>query len=162
LCREIGGNPGKVRVRVSRSSGVASKMNKFNLPRRNIQQERRAKRSDKRRVQSRDSNNKITLKPPARAPSGKKARKLEKKWRQAQKEAIQSGLVTMHDIEMMAVDGGGDNQESSEEKAPKTGRVFHMKRRTKIRAKVSSKKGKQVSEHLPTPSAEAEGDVMVQ
>jgi hypothetical protein len=36
---------------------------------------------------------------------------------------------------------GGDNQESSEEKAPKTGRVFHMKRRTKIRAKVSSKKG---------------------
>jgi hypothetical protein len=25
---------------------------------------------------------------------------------QAQKEAIQSGLVTMHDIEMMAVDGG--------------------------------------------------------
>lgn len=57
-------------------------MNKFNLPRRNIQQERRAKRSDKRRLQSRDSNNKITLKPPARAPSGKKARKLEKKWRQ--------------------------------------------------------------------------------
>lgn len=82
MCRGIGGNPGKVCVRVLRSSGVASKMNKFNLPRRNIQQERRAKRSDKRRLQSRDSNNKITIKPPARAPSGKKARKLEKKWRQ--------------------------------------------------------------------------------
>ncbi|KAG0589186.1 hypothetical protein KC19_1G002100 [Ceratodon purpureus] len=139
-------------------------MNKFNLPRRNIQKERRAKRAEKRKLRSSAATLKVSC--AKKAPSGitgKKARKLQKRWRQAQKEALQSGLVTMHDIEMMAVDEeGGDEQASSQSKLPKTGRAFLMKKRAKLRLKTSSSKGKQVSDHIAT-STDAEGaDAMMQ
>lgn len=140
-------------------------MNKFNLPRRNIQKERRAKRAEKRKLRSSAATLKVSS--AKKAPSGisgKKSRKLQKRWRQAQKEALQSGLVTMHDIEMMAVDeeGGGD-QESSQPKLPKTGRAFLMKKRAKLRLKSSSSKGKQVSDAVATSNPDAEGaDAMVQ
>ncbi len=56
-------------------------MNKFNLPLRNIQKERRANRSEKRRLRSAAPSLKISVKPGPRSLSGKKKRKLEKKWR---------------------------------------------------------------------------------
>jgi hypothetical protein len=57
------------------------KMNKFNLPLRNIQKERRAKRSEKRRLRSAPPSLKVSVKTGPRSVSGKKKRKLEKKWR---------------------------------------------------------------------------------
>lgn len=59
-----------------------SEMNKFNLPRRNIQKERRAKRAEKRKLRSSAATLKVSsTKTPSRI-SGKKARKLQKRWRQ--------------------------------------------------------------------------------
>lgn len=57
-------------------------MNKFNFPRRNIQKERRAKRAEKRRLRSSAASLKVSAKAPSRAITGKKSRKLQKKWRQ--------------------------------------------------------------------------------
>lgn len=59
-----------------------STMNKFNFPRRNIQKERRAKRAEKRRLRSSAASLKVSAKAPSRAITGKKSRKLQKKWRQ--------------------------------------------------------------------------------
>lgn len=66
--------------RRKRRSGIGT-MNKFNLPLRNIQKERRANRSEKRRLRSAAPSLKISVKPGPRSLSGKKKRKLEKKWR---------------------------------------------------------------------------------
>jgi hypothetical protein len=63
-----------------RRNGIEA-MNKFNLPLRNIQKERRANRSEKRRLRSAAPSLKISVKPGPRSLSGKKKRKLEKKWR---------------------------------------------------------------------------------
>uniref|UniRef100_A0A7I4ATU4 Uncharacterized protein n=1 Tax=Physcomitrium patens TaxID=3218 RepID=A0A7I4ATU4_PHYPA len=117
-------------------------MNKFNLPRRNIQKERRAKRAEKRKRRSSAATLRVSSGKALASISGKKARKLQKRWRQAQKEALQSGLVTMHDIEMMAIDEeGGGNQGSLQPKLPELRRAFLMKKRAKLRLKSSSSKG---------------------
>jgi len=144
--------------------GFSSDMNKFNLPRRDIQKERRAKRAEKRKLRSSAATLKVSSATAPAGISGKKARKLQKRWRQAQKEALQSGLVTVHDIEMMAIDeqGGGD-QGSSQPKLPKLGRAFLMKKRAKLRLKSSSSKGKKVRDPVATSNTEVEvPDAMMQ
>lgn len=84
---------------------------------------------------------------------------------QAQKEALQSGLVTMHDIEMMAIDEeGGGNQGSLQPKLPELRRAFLMKKRAKLRLKSSSSKGKRVGgESVGNPTAVIESaEAMIQ
>ncbi|XP_058085444.1 uncharacterized protein LOC131232931 isoform X2 [Magnolia sinica] len=69
--------------------------------------------------------------------SGKRKRKLFKKWRREQKEALQKGLVTMQDVEMAVADGT-----SSEGTNNKTPMKFPMKKGGKIKIKKLKRKGK--------------------
>ncbi|CAM6063214.1 unnamed protein product [Sphagnum tenellum] len=136
-------------------------MNKFNLPLRNIQKERRAKRSEKRRLRSAPPSLKVSVKTGPRSVSGKKKRKLEKKWRKTQKEALERGLVTVEDIEMMAANG--NDQSPLQPVNTRSSRGFNMKKHTKLRLKSSSIRGKQASEAMHTQPMESGGDdAMVQ
>ncbi|CAK9206987.1 unnamed protein product [Sphagnum troendelagicum] len=136
-------------------------MNKFNLPLRNIQKERRAKRSEKRRLRSAPPSLKVSVKTGPRSVSGKKKRKLEKKWRKTQKEALERGLVTVEDIEMMAANG--NDQSPLQPVNTRSSRGFNKKKHTKLRLKSSSIRGKQASEAMHTQPMESGGDdAMVQ
>jgi len=146
--------------RRKRRSGIGT-MNKFNLPLRNIQKERRANRSEKRRLRSAAPSLKISVKPGPRSLSGKKKRKLEKKWRKTQKEALEGGLVTMEDIQMMAADEEDDQVPLQPINSRLSSRGFSMKKHAKLRLK--SSKGAQVSEAISVQPMEAEVDeAMVQ
>lgn len=130
-------------------------MNKFNLPRRNIQKERRLKRKERRKEKVASAaavkNSDVPCKSSALSLnvatnghsgylSGKNRAKLTKRWRRAQKEALETGLVTMHDIEMMAVDdeGGTTDEVSAQPSLPKSKKKFSMKKRAKLRMKSAS------------------------
>ncbi|CAM6095583.1 unnamed protein product [Calypogeia fissa] len=135
-------------------------MNKFNLPRRNIARERRAKRAERRKLQSGNPSLKVSPAKTKTSISGKKHRKLLKKWQKAQRQALESGLVTMQDIEMMAADGeAGESSDVTKTKTKKNKRVFAVKKRAKLRLKLtSSLKAKSKGEHSP---ADADGDTMM-
>ncbi|KAL2652296.1 hypothetical protein R1flu_020424 [Riccia fluitans] len=138
-------------------------MNKFNRPRRNIARERRLKRTEKRKLAS-TRNTGSSSTPGVSSDntiSGKKQRKLLKKWRKAQKEALETGLVTMEDIEMMAADGeAGASEETPQVKPPKNKRVFNVRKRAKTRLRLAgSSKGKTTVEAM---SSDADGDNMMQ
>lgn len=150
-------------------------MNKFNLPRRNIQKERRQKRAERKKQQSKsraapakeesvsaDGSTALALKVSSsqHVPymSGKRRAKLQKKWRRAQKEAIQSGLVTMEDIEMMTGEAEASAEDSADGStmAPSKPmkKKFSMKKRAKLRLKSSS---------VPAQASVGDaGDAMVQ
>ncbi|XP_058085443.1 uncharacterized protein LOC131232931 isoform X1 [Magnolia sinica] len=76
--------------------------------------------------------------------SGKRKRKLFKKWRREQKEALQKGLVTMQDVEMAVADDihYGESGTSSEGTNNKTPMKFPMKKGGKIKIKKLKRKGK--------------------
>ncbi|KAI5061508.1 hypothetical protein GOP47_0024013 [Adiantum capillus-veneris] len=115
-------------------------MNKFNLPRRSLLKDRRAKRATLRRLKSGHTSLKIPTVRAQRPSSGKKQRKQLKKWRRAQKEAIESGLVSLQDIEMMAVDtADGQSQVQEEHKKPYK---VHLKKKAKLILRKSKKQGK--------------------
>lgn len=120
-------------------------MNKFNLPRRNLLKDRRAKRANLRRLKSGGSSLKLPACPPQRPISGKKQRKLLKKWRRAQKYALESGLVSMQDIEMMAADNSDGEQEAQPHEGEKKPYRVLVKKRAKLMLKKSKKQGKQAT-----------------
>lgn len=136
-------------------------MNKFNLPRRNIAKERRAKRAERRKLHSGNPSLKVSPVKTKTSVSGKKQRKLLKKWQKAQRQALESGLVTMQDIEMMAADGeAGESSDVTKSQTKKNKRVFAVKKRAKLRMKLTgSLKGKVKGENSP---ADADGDTMMQ
>lgn len=120
-------------------------MNKFNLPRRNLLKDRRAKRANLRRLQSGGSSLKLPACPPPRPISGKKQRKVLKKWRRAQKDALESGLVSMQDIEMMAADNSDGEQKAQPHEGEKKPYRVLVKKRAKLMLKKSKKQGKQAT-----------------
>ncbi|XVF05010.1 hypothetical protein REPUB_Repub05bG0134200 [Reevesia pubescens] len=81
--------------------------------------------------------------------SGKRKRKLLKKWRREQKDAIEKGLVTMEDVEMVAAEGTSKD-------ASKAPTKFHMKKNLKL--KRLKRKGKNKGSK---PAIEASVDAMV-
>ena len=77
-------------------------MAKFNV----VQKKKRALTAERKRALHGDpSTRKLNTKPQNQSLSGKRKRKLLKKWRRDQKEAMEKGLLTMQDVEMAAVDG---------------------------------------------------------
>ncbi|WCJ27801.1 hypothetical protein M5689_009526 [Euphorbia peplus] len=79
--------------------------------------------------------------------SGKRQRKLLKKWRRDQKEAVDKGLISMEDVEMAAAAQG----EGSSENANKTTAKFNMKKGVKLKhmkrnGKLKGKKSKATAE----------------
>ncbi|KAK9120469.1 hypothetical protein Syun_018086 [Stephania yunnanensis] len=97
-------------------------MTKFNV----LQKKRRAQIAEhKRRVHGDPNTAKLKNKPQPLSISGKRKRKLFKKWRREQKEALQNGVITMEDVKMAVAE---DNAQDNAAKAP-----------TKIRIKKSSR-----------------------
>ncbi|GKV06969.1 hypothetical protein SLEP1_g18784 [Rubroshorea leprosula] len=77
-------------------------MAKFNV----VQKQKRAQIAERKRLIHGDPvTGKLKNMPQALAMSGKRKRKLLRKWRKGQKEAIENGLVTMQDVEMATAEG---------------------------------------------------------
>ncbi|XP_044477753.1 uncharacterized protein LOC123205026 [Mangifera indica] len=137
---------GSVKVRVlERLQGKSSEMAKYNV----VQKRKRGEKAQRKRAKYGDSKTgKLKNKLQTLSVSGKRQRKLLIKWRREQKEALESGLVSMQDVEMAAAEG-------TLEEANKTPTKFHMKKGLKLKhLKGKCKKGKSTSK----PAA-AEGSV---
>ncbi|KAK9056497.1 hypothetical protein SSX86_023858 [Deinandra increscens subsp. villosa] len=103
-----------------------------------VQKRRRAAIADRKRAVHGDpSTGKLKHKPQNTTISGKRKRKLMKKWRRDQKEAMEKGLITMEDIEMAVADGSGTSSQETNKSPVK----FHMKKSLKIRPSKKDKKG---------------------
>ncbi|EHA8588869.1 hypothetical protein COCNU_scaffold006950G000020 [Cocos nucifera] len=77
-------------------------MAKFNV----VQKDRRKRIQERKRaIHGNPSTRKLKQQTAPIAISGKRKRKLFKKWRREQKEAIEKGLVTMEDVEMAVAEG---------------------------------------------------------
>ncbi|KAM7279063.1 hypothetical protein ACFE04_006197 [Oxalis oulophora] len=125
-------------------------MAKFNV----VQKRRRAAISEMKRATKGDpGSRKLKVKPQLQSVSGKRQRKILKKWRRDQKEALDKGLVTMEDVEMAAADS--QPKAASTSKAPAK---FHMKKGLKIKQSKCKGKDKKKSE----TSAKSSGDAMVE
>ncbi|KAM5557926.1 hypothetical protein ABKV19_024982 [Rosa sericea] len=127
-------------------------MAKFN----EVQKKKRAQNQEKkRRVHGDPVSGKLHLKQQPVSISGKRKRKLEKKWRRDQKEAVEKGLITMEDVEMAAAD---DNESQGTKRRSKK---FHMKKSIKL--KQGKHKGKKKgNSSKPASAAQASVDVMVE
>ncbi|KAM7463567.1 hypothetical protein LguiA_031688 [Lonicera macranthoides] len=111
---------------------VGVEMAKFN----EVQKRRRAALAQQKRAIHGDPvTSKLKQKPQPLSISGKRKRKLFKKWRRDQKEAVERGLITMQDVEMAVAEG-------TSEDASKTPPKFHVKKSLKLRLKKSKNKGK--------------------
>ncbi|XP_059667392.1 uncharacterized protein LOC132312867 [Cornus florida] len=123
-------------------------MAKFNV----VQKRRRAALAEQKRAVHGDPlTAKLKKKPQPVSISGKRKRKLFKKWRREQKESMGKGLITMQDIEMAVAEG-------TSEDANKAPAKFHLKKSLKLKLK---KKGKN-KRKSGTPAAEAPVDAMVE
>ncbi|OMO77138.1 hypothetical protein COLO4_25316 [Corchorus olitorius] len=113
-----------------------------------VQKEKRARRAERKRAIHGDpSTKKLKNKSENLSVSGKRKRKLLRKWR---RDVIDKGLVTMEDVEMAAAEGTSQD-------ANKVPTKFHMKKNLKL--KRLKKKGKGKSSK---PATEASVDAMVE
>ncbi|KAL6508222.1 hypothetical protein OROHE_021764 [Orobanche hederae] len=109
-------------------------MAKFNV----VQKRRRAAvANQKRQVHGDPSSRKLHQRTQPLSISGKRKRKLLKKWRRDQKAAVEKGLITMQDVEMAVADG---DSESSQAVNKTTTVQFPMKKSSKIRVKQLKRK----------------------
>eukprot|EP00245_Coleochaete_scutata_P003196 TRINITY_DN1460_c0_g1_i1.p1 TRINITY_DN1460_c0_g1~~TRINITY_DN1460_c0_g1_i1.p1 ORF type:complete len:145 (-),score=46.01 TRINITY_DN1460_c0_g1_i1:153-587(-) len=142
-------------------------MNKFNKQIRNFLKERRAKRTAARRQKGRPQLQQVV-----QVVSGKKQRKLDNKWRRAQKEVLETGLVTMEDIEMMVAesekaDGAGEASQgvgAASQKGKGRGKVprkvlVHLKKR-KVRVRIRGT-GKAAAREQGSTEGATEADSMM-
>ncbi|KAJ8554190.1 hypothetical protein K7X08_024868 [Anisodus acutangulus] len=124
-------------------------MAKFN----EVQKKRRALISESKRARHGDPNTrKLKQKAQPITISGKRKRKLFKKWRRDQKEAIEKGVITMEDVEMAVADG-----KTQDGKRPPV--KFPMKKSSKLKLK---KKGKNKKKSDKQASTEAFTCAMVE
>ncbi|KAK8934565.1 hypothetical protein KSP39_PZI014761 [Platanthera zijinensis] len=95
-----------------------------------IQKSMRASIQDRKRAAHGDPHTrKLKQKPEPIPISGKRKRKLFKKWRREKKAAIENGLVTMEDVEMSVADG------TSEVAKEKIKSKFPIKKASRLRIK---------------------------
>ncbi|PQM41228.1 uncharacterized protein Pyn_13325 [Prunus yedoensis var. nudiflora] len=133
-------------------------MAKFN----EVQKRKRAQKAERKRAVHGDpSSGKLKNKPQPLSISGKRKRKLLKKWRRDQNEAVQKGLITMQDVEMAAADGGG-GEESTDTK--KTCSKFPMKKGLKLKQlkRKGRNKGKSSSKPAATAQASLDANAMLE
>ncbi|KAH7840386.1 hypothetical protein Vadar_016240 [Vaccinium darrowii] len=109
-------------------------MAKFNV----VQKRRRAAIADRKRATKGEPfTGKLKVKPQPQSISGKRKRKLFKKWRRDQKEAVEKGLVTMEDVEMAVAEGTSTSKDANKHPSQ-----FHVKKGLKLKVKQLKKKGK--------------------
>lgn len=138
-------------------------MAKLNAPLRNKQRELRAKKSEfNRQVHGDPVTGKLKTVPPPSSLSGKRKRKIQKKWRRDQKSAMDKGLVTMEDIQMMSVDNEDEGlQKSSLDSCAKGGSMqIQIKKRAKLR--IRKGKGKNQGKVNAKGDLSGHGDAMVE
>ncbi|OMO71148.1 hypothetical protein CCACVL1_18419 [Corchorus capsularis] len=122
-----------------------------------VQKEKRARRAERKRAIHGDpSTKKLKNKSENLSVSGKRKRKLLRKWRREQKDVIDKGLVTMEDVEMAAAEGTSQDASTSQD-ANKVPTKFHMKKNLKLRRLKKKGKGKSSK-----PATEASVDAMVE
>ncbi|WZZ19344.1 hypothetical protein YC2023_112433 [Brassica napus] len=95
---------------------------------------REAKADRKRAIHGDPLTNKLKTRAPVVAVSGKRQKKLLRKWRREQKEMVEKGIVTMEDVEMASAEGAG----SEDSKKPQ--RKFSVKKTLKLN-KLKNKAG---------------------
>ncbi|XP_048325785.1 uncharacterized protein LOC125421298 [Ziziphus jujuba] len=129
-------------------------MAKFNA----VQKKKRAQVAERKRATKGDPHTrKLKTKPQQQSlsVSGKRKRKLLKKWRREHKEAVQKGLLTIQDVEMAVADGESQD-------APKTSAKFSVKKSLKLR-QLKRKGGKNKRKSSSNqPAAEVSVDAMVE
>ncbi|XP_020239619.1 uncharacterized protein LOC109818536 [Cajanus cajan] len=124
-------------------------MAKFNV----VQKKRRALIAEKKRLVHGDpSTGKLKIPTQPHSLSGKRKRKLFKKWRRDQKDALQNGLVTMEDVQMAVAQG--DTQET-QRPSPK----IHLKKSIKLKQLKRKGKNKRKSD---VPAADISADAMME
>ncbi|XP_052186676.1 uncharacterized protein LOC127797638 [Diospyros lotus] len=126
-------------------------MAKFN----EVQKRRRAAIAERKRAShGHPFTAKLKQKPQPLSVSGKRQRKLFKKWRREQKEALGKGLVTMDDVEMAVA------QDTSKD-ANKQPAQFHLKKSAKLKVKQLKRKGKN-KQKSQKPGNEGPDDAMLE
>ncbi|GAB4858181.1 hypothetical protein Ancab_009578 [Ancistrocladus abbreviatus] len=117
------------------------------------QKERRAQIADRKRTLYGDpATGKLKKKPQSLYISGKRKRKLLKRWRR--KEAMEKGLVIIQDVEMATADG-------TSQEAKRAPAKFHLKKSVKLKAKQRKQKGKTKNKTTNSAAGESE-DAMVE
>ncbi|XP_050155055.1 uncharacterized protein LOC126629167 [Malus sylvestris] len=133
-------------------------MAKFN----EVQKRKRAQNAEKKRAVHGDpTTGKLHNKPQPLSISGKRKRKLLKKWRRDQNEAVKKGLITMQDVEMAAADAD-EGEESKDTKT--TSSKFPMRKKS-VKLKQLQRKGKnkgKSSKKAAAATAEASVDAMLE
>ncbi|RXH95369.1 hypothetical protein DVH24_025053 [Malus domestica] len=123
---------------------------------------KRAQNAEKKRAVHGDpTTGKLHNKPQPLSISGKRKRKLLKKWRRDQNEAVKKGLITMQDVEMAAADAD-EGEESKDTKT--TSSKFPMRKKS-VKLKQLQRKGKnkgKSSKKAAAATAEASGDAMLE
>ncbi|CAI0559640.1 unnamed protein product [Linum tenue] len=126
-------------------------MAKFN----EVQKRKRAAIAERKRLAHGDPvTAKLKAKQQTIPVSGKRKRKLLKKWRRDQKDVVEKGLVTMEDVEMAIADGEGTLKVNS-----KTSAKFNVKKGLKLK---QLKRGNRKNKSKSKPASAASVDVMVE
>ncbi|KAG5387406.1 hypothetical protein IGI04_038876 [Brassica rapa subsp. trilocularis] len=99
---------------------------------------REAKADRKRAIHGDPLTNKLKTRAPVVAVSGKRQKKLLRKWRREQKEMVEKGLVSMEDVEMASADAGSEDSK-------KPTRKFSVKKTIKLN-KLKNKGNKKKSQ----------------
>ncbi|XP_078438400.1 uncharacterized protein LOC144708831 [Wolffia australiana] len=109
-------------------------MAKYNV----VKKAKKAENQDKKRaLRGQSGTGRLKHKQENNIPvSGKRKRKLLKKWRQDQKAAIQSGLIDMEDVVMSVAEG------TSKGVSSKTQLKFPLNKGSKLKIKKLKRKGK--------------------
>ncbi|TKY50510.1 hypothetical protein E2542_SST27974 [Spatholobus suberectus] len=124
-------------------------MAKFNV----VQKRRRALIAEKKRqVHGDPSTGKLKIKNQPLSLSGKRKRKLFKKWRREQKDALQNGLVSMEDVQMAVAEGDAKD-------TPRPSGKIHLKKNLKLKKLKHKGKSKRKSD---VPAADISADAMVE
>ncbi|CAI8583286.1 unnamed protein product [Vicia faba] len=105
-------------------------MAKFNV----VQKRRRALVAEKKRqIHGDPTTGKLKIRKQNVSLSGKRKRKLFKQWRREQKDALESGIVSMEDVQMAVAKG-----ETKDSAASSSGK-FHLKKGLKLKQLKRSK-----------------------
>lgn len=129
-------------------------MAKFNV----VQKRRRAEKAQRKRAIHGDPvSAKLKNKPQPLSLSGKRKRKLFKRWRREQKEALEKGIVSMEDVEMAVSQGTSEetNKNSTKFHLKKSVKLKHLKRKGS-RGKNKIKPSKQAAAEVPVEDAMVE------
>ncbi|KMZ67360.1 hypothetical protein ZOSMA_26G01100 [Zostera marina] len=110
----------------------------------------------KRRIHGDPSTRKLKIRTQPVAISGKRKRKLFKKWRRDQKDKIEKGLITMQDVEMAVVQGSSEINSNE-----RSNLKLNMKKKPKLRIRELKRQGKKNGKNSTIKSSSAADNPLV-